>query len=104
MRGRDLLRQMSRRSKADKLDARLRAFYRARRTAVPKQGWLREIRKVTGRRAIEIAQAMETSEKTVYQLERSEVKGTISLKMLQKAAEGMRCDVVYAVVPWKRTE
>jgi hypothetical protein len=47
---------------------------------------------------------MATSEKTVYQLERSEVKGTITLKMLRRAAEGMRCDVVYAVVPWRRTK
>jgi transcriptional regulator with XRE-family HTH domain len=53
--------------------------------------------------AEDIARYMKLSPKMVFQLERSEVKKTITLERLEETARAMKCDLVYGVVPWEKS-
>ncbi len=96
---RDFMRQVS----TLYLEKDMIPFYKARAVGAPEEGWLREIRRANGLRAADIARQMKTGDKMVFQLERSEKEGTITLKKLREAADAMGCDVVYGVVPRDRT-
>ena len=85
------------------LDKDLIPFYKARNVGVPEEGWLRQVRQVTGVMASDVASRMKMSEQALFRLERAEKKGTITLKSLRRAADALECDVVYAVVPRERT-
>lgn len=86
------------------LERDLRPFWRARKVAVPKRGWLREIRQVYEVPVHKVAWRLGVKERMVYQLERSEQKGSITLQRLKEAAAALDCDLVYAVVPRSRAE
>ena len=47
----------------------------------------------------QLAQRLDVSPSTVSTLERSEARETITLKSLQRLAQGLDCRVVYALVP-----
>jgi DNA-binding Xre family transcriptional regulator len=91
-----LLREIAQRD----LERQLRPLRRAR---VPKGGWLRSIRQAIGVPVEELARHMRLSEKTIFQLERSEEKKTLTLKRLEDMARALQCDLVYGIVPWNRS-
>ena len=97
---RDFMRQVS----MVYLEKDMIPFYKARAVGVPEEGWLRELRRAHGFRAADIARQMQTGDKMVFQLERSEKAGSITLKKLREAADAMDCDVVYGVIPRDRTQ
>lgn len=66
----------------------------------PEQGWLRELRQVSGVAAEDVARRLNVTTHELYRLERAEWDGTITLKQLRKVAEAMECQVVYGVV-WR---
>ena len=47
----------------------------------------------------ELARALGVAQSSLTRLELSEIRGTISLQSLKRAAEMLGCDVVYAFVP-----
>lgn len=67
------------------------------------EGWLRAIRQATGMPVREIAEYMKFSPKMVFQMERSEQDNRITLDRLGEMARAMQCDLVYGIVPWKRS-
>ena len=71
----------------------------ARRVQRPLEGWLRKVRKTMGYMASDMAEDLEISPSMVFQLERSERKGTITLKRLKEVAWSMECELVYCIVP-----
>lgn len=85
------------------LDKDLHPFYKARRVDPPEEGWLRELRRITGVPVAVFARKMNVSRFEVHRLERAEKEGTITLNALRKAANAVGCDVVYAVVPRERS-
>ncbi|HWG22140.1 MAG TPA: hypothetical protein VG225_16540 [Terracidiphilus sp.] len=78
----------------------LRPFYKARPVVPPANGWLRELRQISGVPAWEIAKRLNVTTHELHRLERAERDGTITLKALRKVAEAMECQVVYGVV-WR---
>ena len=82
------------------IEKELRPFYKARPVVAPAKGWLRELRLISGVPAEEIAKRLHLSKRELNRLERKEMDGTISLKMLRKVAAAMECQVVYGVV-WR---
>jgi predicted DNA-binding mobile mystery protein A len=82
------------------LDRRLHdtAALRSRLTPPPK-GWTRAIRESLGMTAAQLGRRMGVSQSTVTEFEMSEVKGSIRLGTLRRAAEAMNCTLVYAIVP-----
>lgn len=65
----------------------------------PKRGWIRDAREILGLSAQQLAMRMGVSQPTVAKMEQSEIRGSITLASLRKAAEAMNCRFVYAFVP-----
>lgn len=68
-------------------------------TARPAGGWVRAIRDALGMSAAELASRMGTSQVAVTKLEASERAEGARLSTLTRAADALRCDLVYAFVP-----
>src|SRR5579864_5953862 len=84
------------------LDARLERWRAAARdNPVPSEGWLRTVRKTLELGTAQFARRLGTRQPWVVQLEKGEVKGTVTLASMRKAADALDCDLVYALVPRK---
>lgn len=68
-------------------------------TATPPRGWIKAIREALGMTAAQLAARMGVSQATVSSLESSEIRGTVQLANLRRAAEALNCTLVYAFVP-----
>ena len=67
--------------------------------AMPRNGWIRELREALGMSARQLAERVGVAQPTIARLEKSEAAGTIKIKTLRRVAEGMNCRLVYALVP-----
>ena len=81
------------------LDERLRDLGPAKRYASPVRGWTKAIREALGMTTPQLAKRLGIKQPSVVALEQSEVKGTIELATLRRAAEALGCTLVYALVP-----
>lgn len=68
---------------------------------VPPEGWLATMRKAIGMSGPQLAKRIDVTKAAIYQAERKELEGAISLKQLQKLAASMDSKLVYAIVPNK---
>lgn len=70
------------------------------RDRMPREGWVRSIRKSLGMSMRSFSRRIGFNEPaSVKALERNELAGTITLQTLKRAAEAMDADFVYAIVP-----
>ena len=67
--------------------------------AVPRAGWVREIRTALGLSQSQLATRAGVSRATVQQMERSEARRRITLASLDRLAGAMGCTVAVAIVP-----
>lgn len=91
-----------RRQARQSLDARFRRLEPADlpvALAVPKGGWVRAIREALGMSAADLATRIGVVESAVQRMEAGERVGTTQLATLQRAADALNCDLVYALVP-----
>lgn len=65
----------------------------------PSGGWLTLLRKALGMSGAQVAERMGISRNAIYQAERNEPGGTITLNQMKKIAAAMGGEFVYAVVP-----
>ncbi len=65
----------------------------------PSEGWLVTLRKALGMSGAEVAARMGVSRNAIYQAERNEKDGAITLKQMQKLAEALGGRFVYAIIP-----
>jgi predicted DNA-binding mobile mystery protein A len=82
-----------------RLDARFKDIGPASRFAVPVRGWIKAIRDSLGMSTAQLAARLGISQPSVVQLERSEARGTIELRTLQRVAAALDCTLVYTLVP-----
>lgn len=76
-----------------------RAFPRMKVDAVPRTGWVREIRTALGISQSQLAARAGVSRATVQQMERAEGRRRITLASLDRLAQAMGCQVAVAIVP-----
>ncbi len=76
-----------------------RAFPRMKAGAVPRAGWIREIRTALGLSQSQLAARAGVSRATVQQMERAEARRRITLASLDRLASAMGCTVAVAIVP-----
>lgn len=62
-------------------------------------GWVRAIRDALGLTGRQLAARMGISQPTLSGVERGEVRDTVTLATLRRAAEALDCQLVYALVP-----
>ncbi len=67
----------------------------------PPRGWLRAIRDALGITTAQLARRMDLSQPRISNIEKGEVRNTVTLDTLRKAAEALDCTLVYALVPNK---
>ncbi|MGJ8530407.1 mobile mystery protein A [Maritalea sp.] len=65
----------------------------------PKEGWIATMRKALGMSAPELARRTGVTKPAIYQAERKERAGGISIQHMEKLAEAMGGRFVYAIVP-----
>ena len=82
-----------------RLDERLTGVSATAVGPTPHRGWIRAIRDALGMSTTELAARMGVSQQSVTDLERSEVRETIKLDTLRRAADALDCDLVYVLVP-----
>jgi len=66
---------------------------------IPAQGWLAMFRNALGMSGADVAARSGVSRNAVYQAERNERDGVITMNQLHKLAEAMGGHLVYAIVP-----
>ncbi len=89
----------SRKRARERLDERLGPLKPAERFRAPPKGWVRAIRDALGMSGVQFAARLGVQPPSVAALEASEESGSIQLKTLRRAAEGLNCTLVYALVP-----
>ena len=76
-----------------------KAFPRMKDGAVPRSGWVRQIRTALGLSQSQLAKRAGVSRATVQQMERAEAQRRITLASLDKLAAAMDCQVAVAILP-----
>lgn len=82
-----------------RLDERFKEIGPRERYTAPVHGWVKAIRQALGMTTAQLAQRMGIRQPSVVALEQSEVRGTIELATLRRAAEALDCTLVYVLVP-----
>ena len=80
------------------LDTRLTAW-RSLPAERPHLGWIRALRDALGMSSTELAARMGVSQSRIPEIERGETSGSLRLSTLERAADALDCDLVYALVP-----
>lgn len=81
------------------LDQKLAVLRRSNLREVPRGGWTKTIRKALGMSSEALGKRIGITQSAVSQLEAGEEAETISLASLRKLAQGLQCELVYALVP-----
>jgi predicted DNA-binding mobile mystery protein A len=64
----------------------------------PSEGWLVSLRKALGMSGTQVAKRMGVTRSAIYQAERNEREGAISISQMEKLAEAMGGRFVYAII------
>lgn len=81
------------------LDERLTPLRESAEFVRPPRGWVRAIRDALGMTTGQLAKRIGVDQSRITKLEHAEVEGSVTLKTLRQAAEGLDCTLVYAFVP-----
>jgi predicted DNA-binding mobile mystery protein A len=76
-----------------------RAAVSARELSVPKEGWIRTVRKALGMSGAQLARRLGVTRALVSNTERAELSGSVTIKAMEQMARAMDCKFVYAIVP-----
>lgn len=85
----------------EQLQATVKAYGVLLAKRAPSRGWLKEIREALGRTERQQAERLGISGSTLHKSEQSEAEERITLGQLRKLADGLNCELVYALVPRK---
>lgn len=69
------------------------------RMKTPAGGWIKAIRSALGMSAAQLGRRLGVARQTLAALERGEVRRTITLATLERVADALDADLVYALVP-----
>ena len=89
------------RLRVEQLQSTLKAYEVLLSKRAPSRGWLKEIREALGRTERQQAARLGITGSTLHKSEQSEADERISLGQLRKLADGLDCELVYALVPRK---
>jgi predicted DNA-binding mobile mystery protein A len=83
----------------EQLQATLSSYADLVKRQAPSRGWLKLIREALGRTERQQAQRLGITGSTLHKSEQSEADDRITLGQLRKLADGLDCELVYALVP-----
>lgn len=70
----------------------------------PKEGWISIARNALGMSVTQLARRLNVSRNHISKTEKAELSGAVTIKTMEKIAQGMGCRFVYAIVPEKTVE
>src|SRR4029079_12788268 len=83
------------------LDVRFDDMRPIARFAPPVRGWIKAVRQAIGISSARWARRLAVKQPSVIEMEQSEMKGTIQLATLRRAADALDCTLVYVLIPNK---
>lgn len=81
------------------LDKTLLEFRPLLGISIPQKGWIRAIRDSLGMNGRQLADRLHVTRQHVWEIERDELTGSLTLKSMRKVAESLDSAFVYAFVP-----
>jgi predicted DNA-binding mobile mystery protein A len=87
------------RLRLEQLQSTLASYVDLMKRQAPSRGWLKLIREALGRTERQQAHRLGISGATLHKSEQSEAEGRITLGQLRKLADGLDCELVYALIP-----
>jgi len=81
------------------IDRRLAALADPQTLARPPRGWIKAIREALGMTSQQLAQRMGVSQPRISEIEKQEMASSLTLDTLQRVANALDCQLVYALVP-----
>lgn len=81
------------------LDKKLNPVRDSKALLRPPKGWVKALRDALGMTAEQLARRIGVTKPRVYEIERAELNGSITLDSLERAAQAMDCQLVYALIP-----
>ncbi len=81
------------------LDNQFAALRKADLISFPGGSWIRAIRDALGMNTRQLAARIGISQPRLTSIEKAEANGTVTLKTLRLAAEGLNCTLVYTLLP-----
>jgi predicted DNA-binding mobile mystery protein A len=85
----------------DVMDSQFAAVRKADLITLPGGSWVRAVRDALGMTTAQLAKRIGVSQPRITAIEKAEANGSITLKTLRQAAEGLECTLVYTLVPNK---
>ncbi|MCP4411966.1 MAG: mobile mystery protein A [Gammaproteobacteria bacterium] len=67
--------------------------------SVPKEGWLKTVRKALNMSVTQLAKRLDVTRSLIYKTEKAEQSGGITLNKMKQVAQALECRFIYAVVP-----
>ena len=83
----------------EQLEISLQRFEPLRDSGIPKKGWIRAIHDGLGMTARQLASRVGVAQQAVARIEKDEQTGSVTIKTMQRIAEGLDCMFVYGFVP-----
>lgn len=83
----------------EQLDEQLKVLPKSQILPRLRSGWIKTIRKALGMSARALGSRIGVSQSQVSKLENSELDKAITLRSLERIAEGLDCELVYFLVP-----
>jgi predicted DNA-binding mobile mystery protein A len=81
------------------LDKKLSPLRDSKALLRPPKGWVKALRESLGMTGEQLARRIGVTKPRVYEIERAELSGSITLDSLERAAQAMDCQLVYALIP-----
>lgn len=83
----------------EQVDRKLKAFKPLNKAIVPKKGWVYTVRTALKMSLRQLAERMNITPQSVYEIEQRESNETITLKSLREVANAMDMKLVYGFIP-----
>ncbi len=83
----------------EQLEISLQRFEPLRAVNIPNKGWIRAIRDGLGMTGRQLASRLGIAQQAVARIEKDEQTGSVTIKTMQRIAEGLDCIFVYGFVP-----
>ena len=81
------------------LDRKLIKLKSIETPGTPPRGWVKAIREALGMTAAQFGRRMGVSQPRALEIEKNEIKGTLTLNSLERAAQALNCRLVYTLLP-----
>lgn len=81
------------------LDTKLNSIRTSSDVLRPPKGWVKAIRESLGMSAKQLAARIGVTKPRVYEIEKAEISGSITLNSLERAAHALECQLVYTLIP-----